>query len=59
MFRDKNNAMVSYWIPGVNDLASYGRWDFIELKDEHRIADDFERYVDGLVTVDENARIEA
>ena len=57
--RDKNNAMVSYWIPGVNDLASYGRWDFIELKDEHRIADDFERYVDGLVTVDENARIEA
>ena len=47
--RDKHTAMVSYWLPGVNELARFGRWDFAEFKDEHRIADDFERYVDRMV----------
>ena len=47
--RDKNNAMVSYWLPGVNALGRFGRWAFAEFKDEHKIADDFERYVDSLI----------
>jgi type III restriction enzyme len=22
--------METYWVPGVNNLGSYGRWDFAE-----------------------------
>lgn len=45
--RDKNTAMVSYWLPGVNELGRFGRWEFVELKDAFRIADEFNRAVDN------------
>ncbi len=48
--RDKNTAMHSYWVPGINELGRYGRWEFVEFKDEHRIAQDLERVVDQFVT---------
>ncbi len=28
----KANTMASYWVPGVNNLGSYGRWAFHEFK---------------------------
>jgi type III restriction enzyme len=31
--KDKHNAMVSCWIPGVNALGDYGRWAFAEFGD--------------------------
>ncbi len=40
--KDKKNTMDSYWIPGVNNLKTYGRWAFIEFKDVYLIEDEFE-----------------
>lgn len=30
--KQKKLTMITKWIPGVNALGEYGRWDFIELK---------------------------
>ena len=29
--KEKANAMRAYWVPGVNNLGTFGRWDFAEL----------------------------
>ena len=33
--------MDTYWIPGVNNLGSFGRWAFAEFTDVYQIEDDF------------------
>lgn len=38
----KPNTMVNSWIPGVNNLFSYGRWAFHEIAPDSNIADEFE-----------------
>ena len=40
--KDKKKTMDAYWIPGVNNLASFGRWAFAELTDVYRMEEDFE-----------------
>ena len=39
--KDKKNTMESYWIPGVNNCASYGRWAFAEFTDVYQMESDF------------------
>lgn len=39
--KDKSETMKTYWVPGVNNLGSFGRWDFLELKDIWEIEDGF------------------
>ena len=41
--KDKASTMEVYWIPGVNNLGSYGRWAFAELTDAYQIQSDFEK----------------
>lgn len=41
----KKAAMENYWLPGVNSLGEYGRWDFLELRDPCAMAADFAEYV--------------
>ncbi len=41
--KDKHNTTTTYWIPGVNNLGSYGRWDFAEFTEIVDIADAFDR----------------
>ncbi len=41
----KKLAMENFWVPGVNSLEEYGRWDFLELTDKNTIASDFEAAV--------------
>ena len=43
--KDKKSTMENYWVPGVNNLRSYGRWAFAEFTDVFQIADDFEAKV--------------
>ena len=31
--KEKKAAMDTYWIPGVNNLGTHGRWAFVELRD--------------------------
>ena len=43
----KKTTMDSYWIPGVNNHGSYGRWAFAEFTDVWEMQDDFEGEVAG------------
>ncbi len=43
--KDKALTMRSYWVPGVNNLGSYGRWDFAEFTEVYEIEAEFDRLV--------------
>ena len=43
--KDKTDTMKVYWIPGVNALKDYGRWAFIELRNEETLIEDFENSI--------------
>jgi type III restriction enzyme len=39
--------METYWVPGVNNLGTYGRWSFVEFTDVYQMQTDFETQVEG------------
>ena len=39
--KEKKATMDTYWVPGINNLGTYGRWAFLELKDVYLIQDQF------------------
>jgi len=39
--KDKKNTMDTYWVPGVNNLGSHGRWAFAEFTKVFEIESDF------------------
>jgi type III restriction enzyme len=39
--KEKKSTMETYWVPGVNNLKSYGRWAFAEFTDVYEIEADF------------------
>lgn len=39
--KEKKSTMETYWIPGVNNLKTYGRWAFAEFTDMYEIEADF------------------
>jgi hypothetical protein len=43
--KEKKATMETYWVPGVNNLGTYGRWAFAELTDVYQIQADFEAKV--------------
>ncbi|CAN5805880.1 DEAD/DEAH box helicase family protein [soil metagenome] len=45
--KQKKDTMDTYWIPGVNNLGSYGRWAFAEFTDVYRIESDFEAQIEA------------
>ena len=45
--KEKKSTMETYWVPGVNHLASYGRWAFAEFTDVYAMQDDFEVEVEA------------
>jgi type III restriction enzyme len=51
--KDKHTTMENYWIPGVNNLGRFGRWDFVELSDvwemESDLSDKLEQEVDEMI----------
>lgn len=38
--KDKKATMETYWVPGVNQLGTYGRWAFVELTSIYDIEGD-------------------
>ena len=38
--KDKKNTMDAYWVPGVNNLRTHGRWAFAELTEIYQIEAD-------------------
>jgi type III restriction enzyme len=39
--KEKKATMETYWVPGVNNLGTYGRWAFAELTEAYQIGADF------------------
>ena len=50
----------TYWVPGVNNLGTYGRWAFAEFTDIYEIESDFKAKVEKEFSMMiENASIQA
>ena len=45
--KEKKSTMETYWIPGVNHLATYGRWSFAEFTDVFEIQSEFAAKVES------------
>jgi type III restriction enzyme len=45
--KEKKATMDAYWIPGVNNLGSYGRWVFAEFVDVFQMQVDFAKKVES------------
>ena len=39
--------MVIYWVPGVNNLGTHGRWAFAEFTEVYQMQDDFAKKVES------------
>lgn len=39
--KEKKSTMETYWVPGVNNLKTFGRWDFVEFRDVWEIESEF------------------
>jgi type III restriction enzyme len=44
--KEKKSTMETYWVPGVKNLSTYGRWAFAEFTDVYEIESDFESKVE-------------
>ncbi len=44
--KEKKSTMETYWIPGVNNLGSYGRWAFAEFTEVYQIEEDFKEKIE-------------
>jgi type III restriction enzyme len=45
--KEKKATMDTYWVPGVNNLKTYGRWAFAEFTEVYRIETDFATKVEA------------
>jgi type III restriction enzyme len=45
--KEKKSTMDIYWIPGVNNLKTYGRWAFAEFTEVYQIEADFKAKVES------------
>ncbi|MBB4199720.1 restriction endonuclease [Rhodoblastus sphagnicola] len=45
----KAETMKNLWVPGVNNLDAFGRWDFVELRDAFGFQDAFDKLIDSYV----------
>ncbi|MBH2019876.1 MAG: DEAD/DEAH box helicase family protein [Burkholderiales bacterium] len=43
----KKETMDIYWVPGVNNLGTHGRWAFAEFTEVYQMQDDFAKKVEG------------
>jgi len=43
--QEKKSTMENYWVPGVNNHGSCGRWAFAEFSDVYEMQEDFEKEV--------------
>lgn len=43
----KKSTMETYWVPGANNLGTYGRWAFAEFTDIYEMQEDFAKKVES------------
>lgn len=56
--KEKKATMDTYWVPGVNNLGTHGRWAFAEFTDVYEIQKEFNRIIEALAA-NEPAALEA
>jgi len=44
--KDKKSTMEAYWVPGVNNLGTYGRWSFAEFTQIYTMTTDLAKEVE-------------
>ena len=47
--KDKKNTMDAFWVPGVNNLGTYGRWAFAEFTDPFMMSDNLDEKIAELL----------
>ena len=47
--KDKKLTMDTYWVPGVNNLGTHGRWTFRELTQLYLMEEEFEKAFNELI----------
>jgi type III restriction enzyme len=52
---EKANTMHSYWVPGVNNLGSFGRWAFVEFTEVFQIQVEFNKLIQSLLAESDQA----
>jgi type III restriction enzyme len=45
--KEKKATMETYWVPGVNNLGTFGRWAFAEFTEVYQIEADFKAKIEG------------
>jgi type III restriction enzyme len=45
--KEKKSTMETYWIPGVNNLKTHGRWAFAEFTEVHQIESNFKQKIES------------
>jgi len=45
--KEKKATMENYWVPGVNNLGTYGRWAFAEFTEVYQIEADFKAKIES------------
>jgi type III restriction enzyme len=45
--KEKKSTMDIYWVPGVNNLGTYGRWAFAEFTEVYQIETDFKAKIES------------
>jgi type III restriction enzyme len=53
----KSETMKTQWVPGVNNLGQFGRWEFIEYGDVWEMSDQFNDLIDKAIK--KNKQVEA
>jgi len=48
--REKKNTMDTYWVPGVNNTAKFGRWAFAEFKEVFAMQSEFSAAVEDEIS---------
>ena len=43
--KEKANTMRAYWVPGVNNLGKFGRWNFAEFISVYEIESEFAKLI--------------
>jgi type III restriction enzyme len=46
--KEKKSTMETYWVPGVNTMAEYGRWEFAEFREVFQIREELDAVIDSL-----------
>ena len=46
--KEKKQTMDTYWVPGVNNNGSFGRWAFAEFTEMYNIENEFNKMIESL-----------